>query len=107
MFWFAVGTFGVASLIPTTVLPPQSFAVWDKAQHALAFLLFGGLGLWVYSGFSSRVVIGLILYGALIEFAQAIAGWRNGDLNDWVADIVGIAAAYVGWIFLRRVASRA
>ena len=31
--------------MPTPYLPPQIFDLWDKAEHAVAFLLLGGLGL--------------------------------------------------------------
>jgi VanZ family protein len=83
--------------MPTPYLPPQIFDLWDKAEHALAFLLLGGLGLWAYPTSAIRVATGLLVYGGLIELAQAATGWRAGDWFDWLADAIGVAAVYLAW----------
>jgi VanZ family protein len=80
-------------------LPPQILDLWDKAEHALAFLLLGGLGLWAYPRSALRITTGLLVYGGLIELAQAATGWRIGDWFDWLADAIGVMAVYLGWIF--------
>lgn len=90
-------TVTVMSLLPGAYLPPVAFSVWDKAQHAFGFLLLGVLGLWSYPRISGRVVFGLLLYGAAIELTQAATGWRYGDWQDWIANAVGVAAAYGLW----------
>lgn len=79
------------SLAPPTALPPSAFSVWDKAQHALAFVALAVLGLQAYPGRWGRLWLGLLLLGAAIELAQAAVGWRQGDVADWVADAVGVA----------------
>jgi VanZ family protein len=99
LFWGACISVGVLSLLPVAHLPPMAFDWWDKAQHALAFLVLGGLGLLAYSVKPGRVVFGLLAYGASIELAQATSGWRYGDWQDWSADAVGVGAAYLGWVF--------
>jgi len=67
-------------------LPPTVFDWWDKAQHALAFLVLGGLGFFACAARSAQVALGLLAFGALIEVAQAATGWRYGDWQDWVAE---------------------
>ncbi len=38
-----------------------------------------------------RVLVGLRLLGVVIECAQAMTTWRQGDWMDWLADATGIA----------------
>lgn len=95
-FWMACICFAVLSLLPADFLPPGAFDWWDKAQHALAFLCLGALGLYAYPAHAGRVVMGLLVYGAMIEIAQVATGWRYGDWQDWVADAVGLAMACLG-----------
>ena len=101
LFWGACFFVEVLSLLPVESLPAVALDWWDKAEHAVAFLVLGGLGLWAYSEKSGRVVFGLLAYGASIELAQAASGWRYGDWQDWLADAVGLGASYFGWIILR------
>ncbi len=101
LFWGACFSVGGLSLLPVEHLPPVAFDWWDKAQHAMAFLVLGGLGLLAYSEKPGCIVIGLLVYGAFIELAQAASGWRYGDWQDWLADAVGVGAAYLGWIILK------
>jgi VanZ family protein len=93
-----VGAVTIGSLTPTPYLPPQVFDIWDKAQHAGAFLLLGGLGLLAYPVSALRVLLGLLAFGGGIELAQAATGWRIGDWVDWLADAIGVAAVYWAWV---------
>lgn len=102
-FWLACLAVAVLSLLPVEQLPPGVFDWWDKAQHALGFLVLAVLGLLGYAGFAGRVVLGLLGFGAVIEFAQAATGWRYGDWQDWLADAVGVAVAYAVWEVVRAV----
>jgi len=98
LFWGAFFSVGVLSLLPVEHLPPVAFDWWDKAQHALAFLVLGELGLLAYSEKPGRIIICLLVYGASIELAQAASGWRYGDWQDWLADAVGVQVAYLVWL---------
>jgi len=100
-FWLAVVVVTVGALTPAPYLPPQALSVWDKAQHALAFALLGALGVRVYAARVPVVLLGLLVFGGLIELAQAATGWRTGDWWDWAADVVGIAMVYAGWALWR------
>lgn len=97
IFWVAVVIVTVMSLLPGAYLPPVAFSVWDKAQHALGFLMLGVLGLRSYPKDSNSVVFCLLIYGAAIEMVQAATGWRYGDWQDWIANAVGVAIAYGLW----------
>jgi hypothetical protein len=48
IFWIAIGAVSILSLLPSDQLLPTIFDWWDKAQHALAFLVLGSIGLWAY-----------------------------------------------------------
>lgn len=93
-FWSACLAVAVLSLLPAEQLPAVAFNWWDKAQHALGFALLGVLGLLGYRQRPLRVVWGLLVFGVLIELAQAATGWRYGDWQDWLADALGVAGAW-------------
>ena len=76
-------------------LPSVTFDWWDKAQHALAFLMLGLLGLLSYPSFARRVFVGLVFYGVAIELVQDATGWRYGDWQDWGADVFGFGMAHL------------
>lgn len=102
-----VATVAVGSLTPTPYLPHAAFDIWDKAQHALAFAVMAGLGWLSYPGSARNVVLGLLIYGALIEVVQSLTGWRVGDWQDWLADCIGLAMVYLGGILWKPLRSHA
>jgi VanZ family protein len=85
----------VLSLLPAPYLPSLRLNVWDKAQHTVAYAGLALAGLTGRVGRGVVLVIGLLAHGAAMEFAQALLGWRSGDLLDWGADAVGVIVAYV------------
>lgn len=86
------------SLLPMSRLPEVASSVWDKAQHALGFAGLTALALWAWPRTAAyRPVLGLLVAGMGIEFAQTAVGWRHGDVKDVVADALGIA---MGWAFV-------
>ena len=107
IFWIACILFGFLCLIPVTYLPSGLFDWWDKAQHVLAFFCLTTLGTFVYQKAVGKVVIGLIVYGGLIELLQLLTGWRSGEFADWVADGIGILTGFIlinGFIYKRLIA---
>jgi VanZ family protein len=90
VFWSSCFVFGFLCIIPTVYLPSGLFDWWDKAQHVLAFFCLSGLGILGYPKSVSKVSLGLLMYGGLIEIIQWITGWRSGDWADWLADGIGI-----------------
>ena len=89
-FWGCTVAVVVLSLTPVAHLPPQVFDVWDKAQHAFGFAVLAVLGLLAYPAHTRAVLVGLLVLGAAIEWAQSATGWRYGDVLDWLADAVGV-----------------
>jgi len=101
-FWLCAAGLTVASLVPIDLLPPQSFNVWDKAQHALGFGWLAFFGLLSYPQRPTFVAGYLLVHGAAIELAQAATGWRYGEWSDLAADGVGILLGTLAWWILRR-----
>lgn len=100
-FWACLLGVVVLSLTPVQQLPPQVLNLWDKAQHAGGFAVLTLLGLWAYPQRAIKLLAAMLALGAGIEVAQAATGWRYGDVLDWVADAVGVAAAYALWRLLQ------
>jgi len=107
LFWVSTMAVVVLSLLPVAYLPPQSFDIWDKAQHATGFLGLTVLGLAAYRATPAlRFGLRLLLLGGVIELAQSATGWRHGDLLDLLADAVGIAiGGGLGWSLRRLLAA--
>ncbi len=94
-----VGVF-VLALLP---VPPvmQMFSWQDKVEHVLAFATLMVLGGVAWPSARWRVIAGLLVYGAVIEAAQALTSWRVGDPLDWVADGLGVALGALILVTLR------
>ncbi|HEX5287104.1 MAG TPA: VanZ family protein [Polaromonas sp.] len=99
-FWTLVLITLWLSLIPADQVP-SAFHFWDKAQHALGFAGLAFLGLMAYPDRIRLLMFGLMLFGAGIECAQWMTGWRQGDWQDWVADCVGLVMGAVAWRLTR------
>lgn len=96
--WYsAMAAVTVLALVPIEHLQLPVFDWWDKAQHALAFLALTGWALLLWPFHASRVVLGMLVYGAGIEVAQWAVGWRFAEWADLAADSVG---ALVAWLAL-------
>lgn len=90
----------VLSLLPGSKLPDVQ--VWDKAEHALAYIALAG---W-FSGVLLRrhyvfLALGLIVMGILVEIAQGtMALGRTADFEDVIANgigvVIGVAIATLG-----------
>lgn len=105
-FWACLLAVVALSLTPVQHLPQQVFSLWDKAQHAGGFAVLTLLGLWAYPHRVTAVLVAMLALGVGIELAQAATGWRYGDVLDWLADSVGVAAAYVLWWLLQAACGR-
>jgi VanZ family protein len=95
--------------------PPQPFSLADKMWHALAYAALTGCLLlaavwrpgrgsgWL-AGRAWAIAVGAALLGTILEVAQAFDPFadRHGDLGDWLANTVGVLAAFGAWRVLRR-----
>jgi VanZ family protein len=93
--WTMVATVILLCMLPAPAIEPVAKLLPDKAEHAIAFL---ALTLWfcgLYPRSSwTKIAAGFVFLGAAIEVAQGVfTTTRAMELNDWIADCVGIAAA--------------
>lgn len=106
LIWFlAMSVVTALALLPPAHLQLSVFDWWDKAQHALAFAVLTVGALWLWPSAVWRVVPGMLAYGAGIELAQWLVGWRSAEWADWAADAVGVALAWL-WMRVCRPATR-
>lgn len=90
LFALACGVIAWLSLSPAETLPTVN--LWDKAEHALAYLALGLIGAWAFPNRLGWLAVGLIAFGVLIEVGQATMGLgRQGDLLDAIANSLGVA----------------
>lgn len=77
---------------------------WDKANHAVAFVVLTLLAGRGWPGLSrTALVLVMLAAGAGIELVQGLPQiGRDADVWDVVADAVGIAAGLAGLAWLRR-----
>lgn len=90
IFWTLVAIIGVLMLVE---LAPKEDPIknLDKIEHIVVFLIVSIAGCLAFKNKISLVVVGLTIFGAIIEVLQAIfTTTRTGDAYDWLADIVGI-----------------
>lgn len=67
---------------------------FDKIQHVVAFMLISLLGFAAWPRRPLMVVLVMLIYGLAMEVAQSFTAYRQGDYQDWIADAVGVAAAF-------------
>lgn len=87
-FWMCAAAVLALCLMPPVQHLPSTG--WDKANHALAFAMLALLGLRAYPARRARLLWGLVAYGALIELAQSLTGYRTAEWLDLAADAVGV-----------------
>lgn len=104
LFWGAALFAFVMALLPHPPHVPGEPP--DKVQHVIAFATLGLLGAWSYrSAPMARLLVGLSLFGAIIEVLQAIPILhRDSDVIDWIADTVacGLVLGLISWRRARR-----
>jgi VanZ family protein len=86
------------SLLPLG--PEMPSTGWDKTNHLLAFSMLGCLGCLAFPERIRAVLLGLLLYGALIEVLQSFTSYRFAEWGDLLADAIGLLP---GWAMARLV----
>jgi VanZ family protein len=83
---------GDPSFRPTESLPHIDKVVHAAAFAGLAVLLLTGLSGWVRpsAALGLAVLVALALYAGLDEFSQGFVEFRQPDVRDWVADMLGV-----------------
>lgn len=89
-------------LSPTDKLPKASL-LWDKAEHALAYLVLVGLSSVLFPARPWAIGTYAMAVGAVVEVLQSTMGLgRQGDWRDLLADGIGVAAGLLAAFLLRR-----
>lgn len=89
--------------------PPDADTGWDKLNHALAFgalALSGRFGFPGSRGSALAVAAVLLLFGIGIEAVQSFIPSRSAEVNDVVADMVGIVSGLLAAAIARRLMRR-
>lgn len=117
ILWICLGFWAITilwlSALPPRELPEAAFLFWDKLSHFIAYAIGGWLAAAAVrvsrprAGGAGAVVIGVALiatFGALDEAFQTLTpGRTGGDIDDWIADVLGaIAGALLTVPTLRR-----
>ena len=73
----------------------------DTIGHCIGFFILT----WVLSSLvklpMQPLIIALIVYAGLSEIGQYYLGFRNGEMKDFVADVIGILLfAFFKWVWL-------
>jgi len=99
--WQIAGTLFLVSVLTGTLVPafwlwPDvsriAFIEFDKWLHGITFIF---LTVWFSGQYPRsrylRIVIGLLVFGIIIELCQRMVTYRTAELTDLAADAVGIA----------------
>jgi VanZ family protein len=91
-FWAALVFALVMALLPKPPTIPGDPG--DKVQHIIAFATLTALARLAYPQVrATTLILGLALFGALIEVGQMTPGLgRDGSIDDWLADIAAVGA---------------
>jgi VanZ family protein len=76
----------------------EALTGWDKSNHVVAFAALAVSGLVGWPRRAGWVLAGLVGYGVFIEVLQLATPDHHFDLQDLVADGIGLA---VGWSVLQ------
>lgn len=90
-------------------LPPKQggWPHWDKVQHLAVFVMLTTLALLAFPKWRWQCAVGLGVYGALIEWMQAV--WtvtRMPSIGDWLADVAGVAVSLMLYRWMMRLQLR-
>ena len=93
VFWILLAITTVLMLIE--LAPKQGgWPYWDKVQHALVFAALASAGYLAFPQKKLWICLGLVCYGALIEWLQSVLTMtRIASVSDWLADVAGILLA--------------
>lgn len=90
--------------------PSAADTGWDKLNHVLAFAgpMLAGLAARARPDRRAVIVLalGLLAWGAMLEGLQTLLPPRRGELADWLADAVGVAAGAAAYAAADRVFRR-
>lgn len=103
LFWLAFLGVALFSLLPASEMP--STGMWDKAEHALAYAVLGGLAALAGARPNWVAALAATAVGALLELGQMMVPGRSASLADLAADALGATIGVLGVMIVARLAS--
>ncbi len=78
------------SLAPQDAVP--EIDLWDKLKHFAAYAVLACCGGFAFSPSQGELKLGILLfaYGCILEFAQVYIPGRSGNIEDALADGLGV-----------------
>lgn len=106
IFWILLAI--ITALLLIELAPRHhDWPYWDKVEHALVFAVLTSSGYLAFPQRKRWVYLGLVCYGALMEWLQGVLTiTREASVNDWLADVVGILLAIIMSMALTYFASK-
>jgi VanZ family protein len=95
----------IVSYLMLIELPPKDGGIphIDKIQHMLVFMWLTMIGQLAYKPYRYWLAAALVLYAASTELLQGMLTiTRLASVNDWLADICGIAIAMAMFNLLKK-----
>ncbi len=97
IFWVSLLGISTATLIRLEpgIFPEEDSGIpLDKVFHILGFAWLTYFALRVFSERVGFTIVGLFLYGLLIEALQGISGYRTAEGADVIANLAGICFGF-------------
>lgn len=83
---------GVVTYLALTPKPQAPLSLgWDKLNHLFAFTVLAAVGAMGFARAWTRLALGLLAFGVLIEILQSFTPHRSAEWRDLLADLLGIA----------------
>ncbi len=101
LFYISLMGAFILSVLPSS--PPGLEKVWDKANHALAFIVIAYLGFVAYRDSLVRLSLLVMLFGISIEVVQSFVPWREFSFLDMLADFIGILLGLILFFLVRMI----
>ncbi|NPA39004.1 MAG: VanZ family protein [Thermodesulfobacteria bacterium] len=86
VFWTYIVIISYLAFFPHT---SSSIPNIDKVKHCLAFIVFAFLVQKSYKVGNLLTMFYVVLFGAFIEVVQLFIPYRNADIFDLLADVIG------------------
>ena len=98
--WYALGCLLLLAVMVASLMPAPDIGVSDKASHLLTYLVLSG---WFSLLARNRMILawsilGLLLYGMLIEWLQGMTGYRYAEWGDVLANGLGCLLGTIGYL---------
>lgn len=97
--WLLIGCLMIAFVVQQTLTASPmgaGFNLSDKFLHTLGYFLLMGWFVQIYHRFGAKILFGLffISMGTGLEFLQGLSGIRHYEINDMLANGLGVVIAW-------------